>query len=254
MQTTNARNREGLVTTHLDWTGQPLQRVTLHRGPDYEPLMVQDFFAYDHTGRLRATRQQVGAETSPCCWRGGATTRWGSSWSTSLATGALAQAVDYAYNPRGWLTGLNNPHAPDPADLFNLSLHYERGFTRGYEQYSGNLTGQTWRGRDGAARLRLRLRPAQPFTAGRLRGGPAPWPRRPGPGTRRRTACLLWAGLRRQRQHWAPAAPGPAGAGHPHGAGPVRGGGPARLHLSGQPAAGRRRPNHGQPAPAPHGL
>jgi len=37
-------------------------------------------------------------------------------------------------------------------DLFNLSLHYERGFTPGYEQYNGNLTGQTWRGRDGVQR------------------------------------------------------------------------------------------------------
>ena len=31
-------------------------------------------------------------------------------------------------------------------------MHYERGFTRGYEQYGGNLTGQTWRGRDGVQR------------------------------------------------------------------------------------------------------
>ncbi|MBD2768833.1 hypothetical protein IC235_13135 [Hymenobacter sp. BT664] len=34
----------------------------------------------------------------------------------------------------------------------SLSLHYERGFTQGYEQYTGNLTGQTWRGRDGVQR------------------------------------------------------------------------------------------------------
>ncbi|MFC7670494.1 RHS repeat-associated core domain-containing protein [Hymenobacter humi] len=114
--------------------------------------MVQDFFAYDHTGRLRATRQQVGAETQPVLLARRRYNEVGQLVVDSLATGALAQAVDYAYNPRGWLTGLNNPHAPDPADLFNLSLHYERGFTRGYEQYSGNLTGQTWRGRDGVQR------------------------------------------------------------------------------------------------------
>ena len=64
----------------------------------------------------------------------------------------MQQGVDYAYNIRGWLTSLNNPFAPDPRDLFSLSLHYERGFTRGYEQYNGNLTGQTWRGRDGVQR------------------------------------------------------------------------------------------------------
>ena len=36
--------------------------------------------------------------------------------------------------------------------MFSLSLHYEAGFTKGYEQYGGNLTGQTWRGRDGVQR------------------------------------------------------------------------------------------------------
>lgn len=41
---------------------------------------------------------------------------------------------------------------PDPADLFNLNLHYDRGFTTGYGQFNGNLTGQTWRGRDGVQR------------------------------------------------------------------------------------------------------
>jgi RHS repeat-associated protein len=67
-------------------------------------------------------------------------------------TGRLAQSVAYAYNIRGWLTSLNNPYAPAAGALFGLSLHYERGFTPTYEQYNGNLTGQTWRGRDGVQR------------------------------------------------------------------------------------------------------
>ena len=69
-----------------------------------------------------------------------------------LGTGRLSQAVDYAYNIRGWLTRLNDPYQPNKEDLLNLSLHYETGFTDGYAQYGGNLTGQTWRGRDGVQR------------------------------------------------------------------------------------------------------
>ena len=50
-------------------------------------------------------------------------------------------------------TGFAHEYATVAGDLFNLSLHYEAGFSKGYEQYNGNLTGQTWRSaRDGVQR------------------------------------------------------------------------------------------------------
>ncbi|MBD2768430.1 hypothetical protein IC235_11065, partial [Hymenobacter sp. BT664] len=152
VQSTNARGGLDLVTTRLNFTGQPLQTVSMHEGPNHAPVQVAEFFTYDHTGRLVSTRQQLPGEAQPTPLARVAYNELGQSLTKTVGTGRLRQEVDYAYNIRGWLTSVNNPYAPDPRDLFSLSLHYERGFTRGYEQYTGNLTGQTWRGRDGVQR------------------------------------------------------------------------------------------------------
>ncbi|MBD2768464.1 hypothetical protein IC235_11240 [Hymenobacter sp. BT664] len=152
VQATNARGGLDLVTTRLNFSGQPVQTVSIHEGPNHAPVVVREFFSYDHAGRLVSTSQQLPGEAQPTPLARVGYNELGQSLTKTVGTGRLRQEVDYAYNIRGWLTSVNNPYAPDPQDLFSLSLHYERGFTQGYEQYNGNLTGQTWRGRDGVHR------------------------------------------------------------------------------------------------------
>jgi RHS repeat-associated protein len=155
VQATNARKGTDLLTTQLDFTGKVVQSVASHQGPSLTtPLLVKEFFTYDHTGRLLTTRQQLPGEARPARLDSVQYNEVGQVVRKTLGTGRLKQEVDYAYNIRGWLTSLNDPYQPNPTknDLFSLSLHYERGFTAGYEQYNGNLTGQTWRGRDGVQR------------------------------------------------------------------------------------------------------
>lgn len=153
VQTTNARKGTDLLTTRLDFTGKVVQSVASHQGPSLtQPLRVAEFFTYDHTGRLLTTRQQLPGEARPALLDSVNYNEIGQAVRKTLGAGRLKQEVDYAYNIRGWLTSLNDPYQPNKDDLFNLSLHYERGFTTGYEQYNGNLTGQTWRGRDGVQR------------------------------------------------------------------------------------------------------
>ena len=155
VQRRNARDGQELVTSQLSFSGQVEQSVSRHTGPNHAPVVVREVFSYDHAGRLLDTRQQVvGSDPAPVLVAQQQYNELGQLLGKTLAPGAkgLSQQVDYAYNPRGWLTGLNNACAPDPRDVFNLSLHYEQGFSKGYEQYTGNLTGQTWRGRDGVQR------------------------------------------------------------------------------------------------------
>jgi RHS repeat-associated protein len=152
VQTTNARRGLDLLTTQLDFTGKVVQSVAVHQGPNHDPVQVAEFFTYDHTGRLLTARQQLPGEVRPALLDSVSYNEIGQAVRKTLGTGRLKQEVDYAYNIRGWLTSLNDPYQPNKDDLFNLSLHYERGFTKGYEQYNGNLTGQTWRGRDGVQR------------------------------------------------------------------------------------------------------
>ncbi|MGI4734871.1 MAG: DUF6443 domain-containing protein [Janthinobacterium lividum] len=152
VQTINARGGHDMVTTQLDFTGRPVKAVNLHRGLDSQPVVVVEAFKYDQMGRLLTSAQQLPTEAKPTQLSLRHYNELGQLLVDSMGTGRLAQSVDYTYNIRGWLTSLNNPFDPNPKDLFNLSLHYERGFTKGYEQYNGNLTGQTWRGRDGVQR------------------------------------------------------------------------------------------------------
>jgi hypothetical protein len=141
VQTTNARKGTDLLTTQLDFTGKVVQSVAVHTGPNHAPLTVAERFTYDHTGRLLTTSQQLPGEAQPTLLARVAYNELGQATRKTLGTGRLRQEVDYTYNIRGWLTGLNDPYHPMAEDLFNLSLHYERGFTKGYEQYNGNLTG-----------------------------------------------------------------------------------------------------------------
>ncbi|MGI4733612.1 MAG: leucine-rich repeat domain-containing protein [Janthinobacterium lividum] len=160
VQTTSARKDTAtgqpyldLLTTQLDFTGKVVQSVAVHQGPSLAtPIQVAEFFTYDHMRRLLNTKQQLPGEAQPTTIAKVQYNELGQVRRKTIGTGRLQQDVDYAYNIRGWLTSLNDPYQPNTEDLFNLSLHYERGFTKGYEQYNGNLTGQTWRGRDGVQR------------------------------------------------------------------------------------------------------
>ena len=153
VQTTNARKGLDLLTTQLDFTGKVVQSVAVHEGPSHTPVTVAEFFTYDHTGRLLTTHQQLPGETQPALLARVAYNELGQATQKTMGTGRLTQQLDFAYNIRGWLTQLNDPYHPKADDLFNLSLHYEQGFSKGYEQYNGNLTGQTWRSsRDGVQR------------------------------------------------------------------------------------------------------
>ncbi len=60
------------------------------------------------------------------------------------------QKLDYSYNIRGWLTGVNQPYSGtsgyDETDLFNFKLNYNTVDLSGTPQYNGNIAEQVWKG------------------------------------------------------------------------------------------------------------
>ncbi|GAA3980236.1 hypothetical protein [Hymenobacter antarcticus] len=111
------------------------------------------FRRYNHTGHLLSTHQQLPGEAQLAPIAALAYNELGQLTRKTLGAGALAQQVDYGYNVRGWLTHLNDAALSQAGDLFGLELCYEQGFTGGYGQHNGNLTGQRWRSRrDGTER------------------------------------------------------------------------------------------------------
>lgn len=154
-------------------------------GTNHEAIAVTETHAYDHAGRLVATRQQLPGEALPALLDSLHYNEIGQLVQKHLAPNTpLQQQVDYAYNVRGWLTGLNEDlvsgatPAAGSKDLWGLQLSYDCGFA--VPQFNGNLSGQKWRSqRDGVARAygygydganRLRLRRGQPAPVRRLRG------------------------------------------------------------------------------------
>ncbi|MDD3894949.1 MAG: RHS repeat-associated core domain-containing protein, partial [Syntrophomonadaceae bacterium] len=137
-------NRE---TYAYNFEGQVTDKQTLHKKTASETgVTVYEKYTYDHTGRQ--TRTEFGYNT------------------TSLTTLAVneyddlgrlvskrqhngRQCSDYAYNIRGWLTGVNDPAVAKTSDrLFAMKLFYDidmSSLLAGGAQFNGNINGMMWR-------------------------------------------------------------------------------------------------------------
>ena len=81
-----------------------------------------------------------------------ASTYDGSSAISLASNFQYLQSVDYTYNIRGWLTGINDPttasctlqSGDDLVDLFSMKLTYETNADGGAPQYNGNIATMQW--------------------------------------------------------------------------------------------------------------
>jgi len=59
------------------------------------------------------------------------------------------ETLNYTYNIRGWLTGINGEYAKtsgyNPDHFFGMTLSYDNGFDK--PQYNGNISGTIWKSR-----------------------------------------------------------------------------------------------------------
>lgn len=158
VSSTNARGGEDVVTSQLDFQGKLLKSYAVHNGPNHLALPVAQTLSYDAAGRVLEVRQQVDAEPAPTVLVSNTYNELGQLVRKTLSPNtALQQQIDYTYNPRGWLQGLNEDLVSGmtpigvSTDLWGLRLSYDCGFQ--VPQYNGNISGQQWRSKaDGIAR------------------------------------------------------------------------------------------------------
>jgi RHS repeat-associated protein len=158
VRSTNARGGEDVVTNQLDFQGKLLKSYAVHTGPSHLALPVAQTLSYDAAGRVLEVRQQVDAEPTPTLVASNTYNELGQLVRKTLSPNtALQQQVDYTYNSRGWLQGLNEDLVTGATpvgtstDLWGLRLSYDCGFQ--VPQYNGNISGQQWRNKaDGIAR------------------------------------------------------------------------------------------------------
>ncbi len=132
-----------IMQTELDFVGKIMQTVTTHSKDGNTAIQTTDVFIYDHIGRLLTQKQTInnGAEEVIVENNYDALGQLESKGVGGKANQSRLQTVDYTYNIRGWLTGIND--IANTNKLFNFKLDYNTG--SGMHLFNGNISATSWR-------------------------------------------------------------------------------------------------------------
>ncbi|WP_026947176.1 DUF6443 domain-containing protein, partial [Algoriphagus marincola] len=138
------------TTFEYDFRGNITKSYHVQNNPSAgsnSTITVLKTFTYDHANRLLSISQKVNSRPEQTLV----------SYSYD-ELGQLVekdwnglQTVDYKYNPRGWLTHINDPNLSQSGDTFGMQIFYDFGY--GSVNYNGNISGIQWKSsRDGMKR------------------------------------------------------------------------------------------------------
>ncbi|WP_131800027.1 RHS repeat domain-containing protein, partial [Chryseobacterium sp. CBo1] len=145
--------------SQLDFSGTPKQVVTRHKrlDTDVERLITENF-TYDHQNRLLEHTHQVDGNAVEYLAQNeyNELSQLKSKKVGGTSAGNGLQTVDYAYNIRGWMTGINDPNDLSGGDLFGYKIKYNQ--VEGQQmpnndfsgllvqpKYNGNIAEVDWR-------------------------------------------------------------------------------------------------------------
>ena len=140
----------------LDFVGRIEESTNTHRKAGQADIVIADKFTYDPQGRLLTHKQTTGNASEELIMSNeyddmGLLSRKRVGGDATVAQGL--QTVDYSYNIRGWLKGINddmikNPENPSN-DLFAFRMNYKRIETvegaSSSRLYNGNISETLWR-------------------------------------------------------------------------------------------------------------
>ena len=162
VQSTNITGGTDVATTQYTWGGQPLVSVQKSQNSTINQVYVTiSKMEYDQLGRLIKTKKAVNNVTANLPWPEivTATNEYDAlgqiktkNLAPAYASGAGLETLNYDYNIRGWLLGMNRDY------ISNASTH-KFGFELAYDntnniiagqhytaaQYNGNIAGTTWK-------------------------------------------------------------------------------------------------------------
>jgi RHS repeat-associated protein len=138
-------------------TFRVLQSEQRHTMPGQTDLTILKSFAYDHVGRLLETTCKINNEAPVVLSAmryneiGELVQKYLHSTQLTGTNRPFEQKVDYSYNIRGWLTGINNSAlSGSDNDLFGMNLYYNNitglsaSAVTGGSQYNGNIAAIIW--------------------------------------------------------------------------------------------------------------
>jgi RHS repeat-associated protein len=151
-QSTNITGGYDIITTQYDFAGKVLRNVRHHRaeGAAHRTFYVATKYEYDHAGRLKKTWKNINSSGDQLIAEN-SYDEIGQLKTKKLgvkADGTPLETLNYDYNIRGWMLGMNKAWLKDYADnWFGFELGYDKDGMTGYtnKQYNGNISGMVWR-------------------------------------------------------------------------------------------------------------
>ena len=143
---TNVSGGVDYVTNRYDFSGKVLGSY-LHQlnqsSSAVAELKVLTRMRYDHSGRLLSVYKQLNDAGE--LKRIDTLTYDALGQLKTKELGDGLETLDYGYNIRGWLDGINRDYASSGSggNYFGMELYYDHGYTD--NQYNGNISGTIWR-------------------------------------------------------------------------------------------------------------
>lgn len=143
-------NTTDTVEAALDFVGRPMETTNTHVKDANDPISTTDRFTYDHMGRRLAHRQTInGASEELIALNHYDELGRLERKDVGNVEDQPLQLIDYNYNIRGWLKGINDLGSKKN-DLFSLKLAYDSpegpSNSTYYNQplYNGNISHISW--------------------------------------------------------------------------------------------------------------
>jgi RHS repeat-associated protein len=155
-----------VVTTQYSWSGQPLVNVRKQQitGTNAQTHTLVTKMDYDELGRVKEVKKKINADTEKIIAKN-EYDKLGQLKNKKLATyysGGAIETLNYDYNIRGWMLGMNRDYARDAnsTNYFGFDLGYDKTSNnlinnKSYAkaQFNGNIGGMLWKSKgDGEKR------------------------------------------------------------------------------------------------------
>ncbi|MBP1221903.1 DUF6443 domain-containing protein [Flavobacterium sp. 1355] len=147
--TSNFQGGSKQVDTNFDFTGKTIYTITTHqRLLGGTVTSIRDDYSYTDQDRLESVKQTIAGSTQLLAFNEYDALGQLISKKTGNTQGAPLQKVDYTYNIRGWLTGINNVNqltiGTEPKDLFAFQVQYDGISNASKKLYNGNISQTLW--------------------------------------------------------------------------------------------------------------
>ena len=129
-----------VTETSYTFTGKPQVVTHTHNAPGKSTITEKYTYSYDTGDRVKEIKHSLNGKADVVL-ASYTYDEFGRMKDKQLHGGA-AQQVDYSYNLRGWLTGIDG-------EKFTQSLYYNTG--NGTPTYNGNISSMTWKAGDETA-------------------------------------------------------------------------------------------------------